>query len=500
MVRTACVDVPALPLQVLLRELGGVDGVDLRQVPVAVVDRDKPQGVILWVNEAARRHRILPGMRYAAGLSLSSDLRARVVSPEEIEDAVQDLMKRLWHFSPEIEPGPEAPGVFWLVAEGILPLYRSFAEWARRIREELQEASLVATVAVGFTRFGSYATARSCGTRRGVVVFESRAEEAAAVRQVPIDRLGFAPKLRETLSELGIDDLGGFLDLPGAGIRRRFGKEAHALHTLAASDTATDLHPVPLAEPLQRSLILDRPEADVAQVLAGVRSMLVPLLVVVRRRQHAVRRLCIRLLLDDNEEVEETLEPAEPTVAENQLLNLIGLRFATVSLSAGVLEVHLDLTDVRLQVRQGDLFTAPPRDLAAARRALARIRAEFGESSVVHAYLQEGHLPEARYGLATFGRLDVPHPQAVGARPVVRRFFAPPIPLPMRSKFEPDGWILDFADGPVDEVVGPHVIHGGWWLREVRRDYYYARTRNGRWLWLYHDRRRRRWFLQGEIE
>lgn len=83
---------------------------------------------------------------------------------------------------------------------------------------------------------------------------------------------------------------------------------------------------------------------------------------------------------------------------------------------------------------------------------------------------------------------------------MVRRYFHPPIPLPMRSKHEPDGWILDFADGPVEEVLGPHVLHGGWWLREVRRDYYYARTRNGRWLWVYHDRRRRRWFLQGEVE
>jgi protein ImuB len=70
----------------------------------------------------------------------------------------------------------------------------------------------------------------------------------------------------------------------------------------------------------------------------------------------------------------------------------------------------------------------------------------------------------------------------------------------LRSRYEPDGWIIDDADGPIEEVIGPQVVSGGWWMREVQREYYYVRTRNGRWLWIYHDRRRRRWFLQGEVE
>ncbi len=516
--RTACVDVPALPLQMLLRRMSS-GGEDWRSQPVAVVDRDKPNGVLLWVNEAARRSRILPGMRYAAALSLESDLRAGVVSDEEIEEAVAELTGRLWHFSPQVEPsvasGNGDPGVFWLDASGILPLYRSFEEWGTCIRRELEDAAFVSTVAVGFTRFGSYAAARACGRGRvrarvagkrggrggaGVIVFDSRVEEAAQVSAVPIDRLGFLPKLRDTLLELGVERLGQFLDLPAVGIRRRFGKDAHDLHALARSDAVANLIPVPLSEPLDRSLLFDRPEADLARLLAGIASLLAPLLQILERRQHAVRRVHIRLVLDDNSSVDEELDPAEATLDESQLLNLIELRLAGVALSAGVNEIHLDVTGVAKTVRQRDLFAAPPRDLAAAQRALARIRAEFGEASVVQAYLQEGHLPEARFGFATFGRLEVPDPTSVDARTMIRRCFSSPIPLPMRSKYEPDGWILDFADGPVEEVLGPYVIHGGWWLREVRRDYYYARTRNGRWLWLYHDRRRRRWFLQGEVE
>ena len=60
--------------------------------------------------------------------------------------------------------------------------------------------------------------------------------------------------------------------------------------------------------------------------------------------------------------------------------------------------------------------------------------------------------------------------------------------------------VAGVADGPVEEVIGPHFINGGWWMRELTRAYYYVRTRSGRWLWIYHDQKRRRWYLQGEVQ
>jgi nucleotidyltransferase/DNA polymerase involved in DNA repair len=59
--RLACVDLPAFPLQLLLRRHPEWAG-----YPAAVVAEDKPQGLVLWVNEAARELGVLPGLRYAA--------------------------------------------------------------------------------------------------------------------------------------------------------------------------------------------------------------------------------------------------------------------------------------------------------------------------------------------------------------------------------------------------------------------------------------------------
>jgi hypothetical protein len=54
--------------------------------------------------------------------------------------------------------------------------------------------------------------------------------------------------------------------------------------------------------------------------------------------------------------------------------------------------------------------------------------------------------------------------------------------------------------GRVDHMTGPYIVSGGWWNREVHREYHYARTEDGEILWVYYDRRRRRWFLTGKVE
>jgi hypothetical protein len=45
------------------------------------------------------------------------------------------------------------------------------------------------------------------------------------------------------------------------------------------------------------------------------------------------------------------------------------------------------------------------------------------------------------------------------------------------------------------------VIEGGWWTgRPIHREYPFIETARGELLWIYHDRPRRRWFLQGQVE
>src|SRR5690349_7584590 len=103
----ACVDLPDLAMQLLLR-----DHPAWQRSPVAVVDGTRPQSPILVVNAIARRAGVLPGMRYGSARNLVADLRAAAVPADRLEALVDVLATALQTFSPRVEPSFRSPGVF----------------------------------------------------------------------------------------------------------------------------------------------------------------------------------------------------------------------------------------------------------------------------------------------------------------------------------------------------------------------------------------------------
>jgi protein ImuB len=553
----ACVDLPAFPLQILLKRHP-----EWRDLAAAVVDEDRPQGLLLWVNERARAGRVLPGMRYAGALSLARDLRAGVIPATEINTQIEALTKRLRFFSPEVECARDEPGTFWLGAAGLGLLHPEFPRWAELIRSDLRQAGYDGRIAVGFSRFGCYAAARS-----GVetAVFGDPEEERAAVRRIPIDRITCAADVRDTLARLGIFTLGGFLDLPPSGIRRRFGEAAFALHRRARGEAWAPLSPEIPEEPHERNIVLDHPETDAARLLHAIEGDLAALLQRLGERDRALCGLAVEITFDrpgppnggtapfkgmapfegtpgGPQRRIETLRPATPTRDIGLLLDLLRLRLESIVFPSGAVDVRLEAEFVGTRPEQMAIFAEQHRrDLEAANRALARVRAEFGDETVCAARLVEAHLPEARVVLEPIGRLARAQPRKVRTAPVVRRILLRPEPIvlcvahgtapdpafPHAPGYHPAGMILRGA-GLIAEAAGPFVVSGGWWRREVVRHYWYVRVVRapaggnppqgarraradtgpvlenahlpGTWLWIYRDARRLRWFQQGSVE
>lgn len=505
--RMACVDVPALPLQLLIRRHP-----DWSNQPVAVLKRDTPHGAILWINETARRSGVLTGMSYAAGLALASDLRGVEIAPDEITQSIATITELLRRFTPNIEPSDAHPGVFWLDASGLQPLFASLTAWAGQVQSCLRHSGFKSRIAVGFTRFGTYAAARTgLGTDHRAwneaTVFQDAAAEQDAARQVALSRLDINPDLRDVLGKLGVHKVGAFVNLPAAGVRTRFGTDAHHLHRLASGALSLPLQPQPAVEPLTSHVDLDVPETNVQRLLFLIKRALDPLFTALATRQHALTALELRLRLEtraDEPRAEqiEKFRTAEPTLDIRQVLNLLHLCVERQSLPNGVTAITLLVTSVRATRAQLQLFQLQSRrDLRAADRALARIKAEFGEGTVVHVSLTDGHLPEATFTWQPLEHVVRPTPHPVDVRPVIRRLFTRPRRLPSRLRHEPDGWMLRGAQhGHVVQMHGPYVVSGGWWRTIVHREYYFAKTRDNAWSWVYYDRRRRAWFLHGEVE
>jgi len=412
----ACVDIPALPLQLLWRRHP-----DWRAHPVVVVDEDRPQGKVLWADEKARRQRILPGQRYAHALSLARELRAGVVTAAEIAAAIDELAAALRRYSPSVEPARDRPGSFWLDGAGLGWIYPSGDAWARAIDQVLTEQGLIGAIVVGFTRFGTYAIARA--QRRGVRVFVRDADERATARTVPLDRLDVAPALRDALARLGVTTIGQMVRLPGGGILERFGKDAHQLYQLAAGERWDPLVPEPPPDAPDERVLLDDPESDVERLLFSIKAAVDRLLGRLAARRRAVTALWLELTMqhfgrseperrDRFEKRSDCIRPAEPTLDPRPLLRLCHLRLEGSPPAAGVIELRVWADDLPATREQLALFAQRPRrDLGAAAEAIARLRAELGDDAVVRPVLRDAHLPEARFGWEPAHAIAIPRPR-----------------------------------------------------------------------------------------
>lgn len=519
--RLACVHVPALPLQLLMRRHPHWQG-----RPIAVVDEDRPQGLVLWVNERCHRARILPGMRFAAALALDADLCAGVVPAQEVDTAIADLLTTLRRFSPAIEPSAEQPGVCWLDASGLTALFPDLPTWASELAAALQANDWrECAVVVGFERFSTYALAQ---TRRGVSVLHSRDEEYAAADRVPLARLRLPTDLRDTLARLGIRDLAGLRRLPAHALAVRFSAEAADLQRAAAGTLPTPLVAAAWQPPIEQRFDFEPGSHDIdsARLLAQIEAELPALCAQVAARGQAVDSLHLHVWMAKGRSATTSVRTATPTLEREQLLELLRLRLPTLLLGAEVEGFTLRLEPAGAAAAQLQLFAQGGcdgqrhRDHAAGNRALARLRAELGDDAVVTAKLVPGHLPEAQFRWEPCSTLQPANPrpalsqeqgsheqgphgpglQEQGQPRLVRRLLAQPMPLAHQQAGE-DGWFIGRLNfGPVQNLHGPYVLAGGWWRRAVHREYYFAQTRRGDVVWIFHDRVRRRWCAHGGVE
>lgn len=496
--RLACVDVPALPLQLLLRQHPS-----WAAGPTAVVDEDKPQGLILWANESAYRIGVRRGQRYAQGLALCSALRAGVVPPDEIAQSIAAATEALRAFSPHIEPFADDPGVFWLDASGLGGLYPSLYVWAAAVRGALARQGLRSVVVVGFRRFASYAVAKGKGEN---LVFVDRTQEEKAACRVPLARVGLLPAARDALERLGVRTVGAFARLPRGGVRLRFGAEVERLHRLTTGNSWDPLQALAPEEALAGEIDLDYPHTNVESLVFLSKTILDGLLVRLAARGEALVELGVRLCFDPRQKLpsrEDVIRPAMATLDTVQILSLVRLWLEAASLPAPVVRLSASARGVRATTDQLPLFEIaekPRRDPEAAARAFARLRASFGEQAVVRARLKEGHLPEGRFAWEPLCALTPARPREVGPRPLVRRVLGRPRSLPSSGRDETDGWMLaGIEHGAVERLSGPYRLWGGWWRKEIERDYHFAEMHSGACLWVFYDRRRRHWFVHGHV-
>lgn len=488
-----CVLLPMLPLQVLLRQKP-----HWQDSPVVVLDDEGPNGRITHLNALARRTHLRIGMRQAVARDLVPTLHAAVVPPEKVNAVIQELVTSLQTFSPRVEADAHLLGAFTIDPEGLRRLYGGYRNWSKSIYRYLRARHWRSSIVIGFHRYRTLAVAM---TKSGVTVLENAKEEREQSDVTPLTSFDLPGELCESLRALGIVTLGDFLGLPSGELHSRFGENASALHDLFSESLQLPIQPQAFDEPTRITFQIEPPDSDQHRLLFAIKGALHSLLHQIHARAEALESLKITLHLERTPSHEETIEPAVPTTDWTTLLELIRLRLQGVTLEGDVEEVELLASTVRTHAEQiGLLGEQPARDLTGASRALARIRAAYGERSVTKASLREAHLPEASFRWDPIQQVRTPTRPEHSTAPMIRRVFDRPKPLPSRKPRNPEAGPSLKNDQAIEHMYGPYRISGGWWKRLVERDYYYAETEHGDLLWLFYDRPRKRWFLHGVLD
>lgn len=506
MVRLGCISIPRVDLQVL-----ALRHPDWRYLPAAVVTEEKPLGRITVVNRAAQDAGVQPGMRYASALNVCPQLRGGVVETEEREDLRSRLVGVLHEFTPEVEPSGADAALYWVNATGLERLYPTMAKWAGALQTAVERLDLVCSVAVGYSRFGTYAAAKS---RRAVTVFEDEDQERASALRAPVGVLPLDHDILLRFHHLGILTIRDFNRFSPGALRRRFGVEVERLQLFARGEQSLPVQPAPEYPPMRRERRLLYPEGSAPAILHHLHMLTGELISDAWLRQELITEIVVSLCPERwpgsmDECLEESLRSARPTGDPELWNRLLKLRFEHLRLPGPIIRLSVDARTVETRREQADLFSGPsPRDPRRALAAIADICAERGNDAVQIAVLCDGHLPNAGFNWSRVERLAPPRPKAVhvdfnvtangsGAErrarsPLVRRLLRTPV----RLSAIPD-------EHCTPGLRGPYVLSGGWWHDmpgPYAREYYYLEDSAGRLLWIYYDVPGKQWLLEGVVE
>lgn len=474
----ACIRIPALPLQ-LARRAAPED-----ESPLAVVADARKDAKLVLVNRAAHALRLSPGMRQSTAKELVPTLRVHVVSEADVQAALEELVALLQTLSPEVELDDTHAGVLYADPSGLVHIHGGATGFALAVTEALAANGLSAAVVVAFDRPTSFVVA--CGLGKGTFVAASPEEARARAESVRLGSLSFSTDLLRALTRLGLRFVGELIGLPADTVHARLGAEASRFVRAFASASTLPLQPRVFAAPLERGFEIEPPEADAERLVFVAKTCFTELVREARRESTSIVALRLTFSLDHAPPVATRLEPASPTYDVALLGELLRLRLSALPLVAAVKHVHVFAETTTPTREQLALFRAK-RDLESARRALARVRAAFGEDAVVRAALKDAHLPEASFVFEPTLEVRAPQAKRVARAPLVRRMHRTPRPLDLEAR----GVVLG-------EVA--FSLSGGWRVRDVSRDYYYAHAEDGALLLVFFDHVRKRYFVQGEVD
>lgn len=436
---------------------------------------DGQKNHINQLNGSALKAGLKKGMGLGSAAILCEQLKVEAYQPEQESRKLKEIAEDLYQITADISFF-EPQGILLRVST-MLTLYQGAEAYWQVVRQHIPQ-SLFYHYASGFSPLSARLLARG-----GWDVFTDQAHLInAALYQRPLSETDLSPQHIEKLQRVGIGEMKTLLSLSMAEVAKRFDIElVHYVGRLLGQFK----HPVNFYHPPQhfeRRLELLF-ELDNLQWLDKPLTILLQQLEqFLRLRELKCHQLQLLLYQRDAEPLSLNIHSAAGEYRSTQWLTLCQLTLGSVQLKGPVQAIGIKGGDpVALAGEEGELFAQKSQRYSPL-ELLSVLQARMGQRAVKGVCLHKDPRPERRNQLCV--PLTNNQTSSLPQDPqCLRPSLLFPQPRPLQEK--------------VSIVRGPERLTTGWWDQHIAiRDYFIARDKPGRWLWIFRDNHQR-WYLHG---
>lgn len=323
-----------------------------------------------------------------------------------------------------------------------------------------------------------------------------------------LDNVFISPRVMGQLQGCGFECLQEIMDIPAPELGQRFGKGfLDYLARLLGNKPDPQPGIVP-PETFYQQRDFSQPVHNQQWIDQVVSELLQQLCDFLRQRQLHCQGFSWYFYGDHN----RLLHTATISLAAKQNVHkvfkqLSDLQLEKLQLSNELMRIELS-SDKLLPVRLlSDDFFNPSIDQDEALQLVDKLIARMGPRAVYQLQIKSEHLPELRNNcLEINSRRTINSEQTIfpdrsiaseSLRSQPIWLLNKPQPMPGDSSGRPQLIESDRIQQQLQIIHGPHRIVSHWWRLNQRRDYFIARSYDGRLLWIFFDLGQQRWFLHG---
>ncbi len=456
--------------------------------PLCLYEMQRGRQVISACNRAARQAGIKAGMTLAAAQPLADGLQAIARDPQREQAALRRLAQWAQQFTPVVSLQP--PSGLLLEVGASLSLFGGIRALQQRIDEAIQRLGYRCRQGIAPTPGAAWLLAQA-GIDKAIRKQSTLHEQIA---RLPVHLLSLDADTRQALRLLGIETIGACLQLPRAGLLRRFGAELPLQLDRILGLAPDPREPYQPPEHFHSQIMLPDAVQETEALLFLLRRLLQELSGFLLARNAGAQELQLGLIAPQRPIETLRLTLLAPTSNPDHLLSLWQEKLDRHPLAAPVEGIELRVTKpLPLSPDNLDLFAPRSNERPDVTRFLERLRNHLGPNTIRQLNMIGDHRPEKattttpwRHGQKPLQSLSHPH-----QRPPC--LIDPPQALSLSNRGP------QFHGHPLTLLAGPERIESGWWdSRGTRRDYYIARSQQQQTLWVFQEIGKDvNWYLHG---